>query len=94
MDAVLGAFRYKLGNRYAEWRPGDKVAEYGLTALVAAGAGAAAVKLGLFAFLGKLLAKAGKLVVVAVAGLGAAAVKFWNALRGKASARPPRPPGA
>jgi uncharacterized membrane-anchored protein len=37
-------------------------------------------------------AKAGKLVVVVLAGLGALGVKFWNALRGKASARPaPRP---
>lgn len=93
VDAVISAFTYKQGKRYAEWVPGDKVAEYGLTALVAAGAGAAAMKLGFFAVLGKLLAKGGKLVVVALAGVGAVAVKFWNALRGKASARPDRPSG-
>jgi uncharacterized membrane-anchored protein len=92
VDEVLAAFSYKSGKRYAEWVPGDKVSEYGLTALVAAGAGAAAVKLGFLGFLAKLFAKAGKLVVVVLAGLGALGVKFWNALRGKASARPaPRP---
>lgn len=92
VDAVIAAFSYKPGKRYAEWVPGDKVAQYGLTALVAAGAGAAAAKLGLFAFLGKLLAKGGKLVIVALAGVGGLVAKFWNALRGKASARP-SPPG-
>ncbi len=94
VDEVIAAFTYKPGKRYAEWRPGDKVAEYGLTALVAAGAGAAAVKLGFFGFLAKLFAKAGKLVVVALAGLAAAGAKFWNALRGKASARPAPRPGS
>lgn len=92
VDEVIAAFSYKPGKKYAEWVPGDKVAEYGLTALVAGGAGAAAVKLGLFGFLAKLFAKAGKAVVLALAALGAGAVKFWNALRGKASARPARPP--
>lgn len=92
VDEVIAAFSYKQGKTYAEWVPGDKVAEYGLTALVAAGAGAAAAKLGFFGVLAKLLGKAGKLVIVLVAGLGAGAVKFWNALRGKASARPARPP--
>lgn len=92
VDSVIAAFSYKQGKRYAEWVPGDKVAEYGPTALVAAGAGAAAVKLGLLGVLAKLFAKAGKLIVVGLAGLAALAVKFWNALRGKASARPQRPP--
>lgn len=92
VDSVISGFGYKQGKRYAEWVPGDKVAEYGLTALVAAGAGAAAVKLGLLGVLAKLFAKAGKLVLVALAGVGALGVKLWNALRGKASARPERPP--
>jgi len=73
VETLMGTFAYKPGKTYAEFRPGDKVAEYGLTALVAGGAGAAAVKLGLFAWLGKILAKGGKaiiaLVVVALAGL-------------------------
>ncbi len=87
VEGVIGAFSFKQGKTYAEWRPGDKVAEYGLAALVAAGAGAAAVKLGFFGVLAKLFAKMGKLVVVVIAGLGAAAAKLWRALRGRHTER-------
>ena len=93
VDGVIAAFGYKQGKTYAEWVPGDKVAEYGLTALVAAGAGAAAAKLGFFGFLAKIFAKAGKLIVLGLAALGAAAAKFWSALRGKAPARRAAGPG-
>jgi uncharacterized membrane-anchored protein len=72
VQALLGGFSFNQGSRYAEWKSGDKVAEYGLAALVAGGAGAAALKLGLFAQLGKLLAKGWKLVA-----LGFAAVAGW-----------------
>ncbi|MES1244145.1 MAG: DUF2167 domain-containing protein [Acidobacteriota bacterium] len=72
VQGLLGGFSFNEGNRYAEWKAGDKVAEIGLAALVAGGAGAAAAKLGLFAQLGKLLAKGGKLIVV-----GFAAVAAW-----------------
>lgn len=55
-DQLLQNFRYKSGSRYAEFLPGtDKVAEYGLVALVAGGAGAALVKSGLLAKLWKPL---------------------------------------
>jgi uncharacterized membrane-anchored protein len=93
VERLLSGFSYKQGKRYAEWVPGDKLATYGLTGLVAAGAGAAAVKLGLFAVLGKLLAKMWKLV--AVVGIGAVALvsKIWNAARGRMPATPPRPSG-
>jgi uncharacterized membrane-anchored protein len=98
VESVLAAFSYKTGKKYAEWIPGDKVAEYGLTALVAAGAGAAAVKLGLFAALAKVFAKAGKAIVLGIAALGGVAAKAWNALRGRKAAaaaqRPPQDPGA
>ena len=93
VDKVLAAFAYKPGKTYAEWRPGDKVAEYGLTALVAAGAGAAAVKTGLLAGLWKVLTKAGKLVVVAVIAAFGALGKAFNALRGR-KANAPAPPAA
>ncbi len=58
----LSGFAYKSGNKYAEYVQGDKIAAYGLTALVAGGAGAAAAKFGLF----KWLAKAGKGIFVAI----------------------------
>ena len=78
VQSLLGGFSFNQGNRYAEWKAGDKVAEYGLTALVAGGAGAAAMKLGLFAQLGKLLAKGWKLVVVGFAGLAAGLKKLFG----------------
>ena len=31
-NAVIGDFKYKTGHTYAEWRDGDKIAAYGLTA--------------------------------------------------------------
>lgn len=72
-QSIMSAFQYTQGNSYAEYRAGDKMAEYGLTALIAGGGAVAAAKMGLFAKLGGLFAKLGKgaivLVVAAAAGL-------------------------
>ena len=54
-DKLLTGFEFATGNRYAEWVQGDKVAAYGLTALVAGGVGAAAVKSGALGKLWKLI---------------------------------------
>ena len=70
-DGVVSSTEFVPGKKYSEWRDGDKVAAYGLTALVAGGAGAAAVKLGLFGKLWKLIAASGKLVIVALIAAGA-----------------------
>lgn len=86
LPAVLDATRFDPGARYEDFQEGkDRVAEYGLAALVAGGAGAAALKLakvGLLAkFGGKLLALllAGKkFVVLAVAGLLALLRKLFG----------------
>lgn len=78
VQKLLDGFHYKQGKTYAEWVPGDKVAAYGLTALVAGGAGAAAAKLGLFAVLGKFFAKAGKAIVVVVVAIGAFLKKLFS----------------
>lgn len=78
--AVLAGFAYTPGKRYAEYVSGDRLAEYGLSALVVGGAGAAAVKLGFFASLGKLLAKGYKLVVVAVLAFVALLRRIFVAL--------------
>lgn len=78
-NKVMERFSYQPGKTYAEWRPGDKVAEYGLTALVAAGAGAAAVKLGLFQY----LVKFAKFIVVGIAGAAAAVGRFFKRLFGR-----------
>jgi uncharacterized membrane-anchored protein len=68
-DEIVGDFRYKTGHAYSEWRDGDKIAAYGLTALVAGGAGAALVKTG-------LLQKFAKAIILAIAGAAAAVKKF------------------
>ena len=74
LAGIIGNLSYKSGNRYAEFIQGDKVAKYGLTALVAGGAGAAAVKFGLF----KALAKFGKVIVVAILAFF---VALWKIVR-------------
>lgn len=54
-NQLLTGFTFTTGNRYAEFKAGDKVAAYGLTALVAGGAGAALAKSGLLGKIWKLL---------------------------------------
>lgn len=72
----LKDFAFKAGNTYAEFRSGDKLASYGLTALVAGGAAAVAVKTGLFKYIGKFL-------IFIAAGLAAFFKKIWRAIRGE-----------
>jgi uncharacterized membrane-anchored protein len=73
-NEVLKGFSFRPGNSYAEFRAGDKVAEYGLAALVAGGATALAAKTG-------LLAKLWKLIVALVVGLFAALKRLVNYLK-------------
>lgn len=47
LATLLEGYEYQTGNRYAEFTKGDKIAKYGLTALVAGGAAAAALKSGM-----------------------------------------------
>jgi uncharacterized membrane-anchored protein len=53
--SALKGYSYNEGNRYAEFRSGDKTAEYGLSALIIGGAAAAAAKSGAFKGLLKLI---------------------------------------
>ena len=68
---LLAAFDYKEGQRYAEYREGDKLAKYGLSALVVGGGAAAAAKAGVFRWLWKVL----------VAGAAGAAALFRKIFR-------------
>lgn len=81
-DTIMTKTTFLSGSRYAEWREGDKVAAYGLTALVAGGVGAIAMKTGLLAKLGKLLAGVfvamWKLIIAAVVGLLAWVKKLFS----------------
>lgn len=56
--ALLKGFSFTRGNRYAEWVAGDRVAQYGLSALVVGGATAVAAKTGLLKSLWKILVAA------------------------------------
>jgi uncharacterized membrane-anchored protein len=53
--SLLSGYNFTKGSQYAEWVPGDKVAQVGLTALVTGGAAAVAVKSGLAKYLWKIL---------------------------------------
>lgn len=69
--ASLAHFTFNQGQSYSEFRAGDKVAEYGLAALIVGGAAAAAAKSGAFKAFGKFL------VIGVFGGIAAA----WAAVR-------------
>jgi uncharacterized membrane-anchored protein len=72
--AGLTGFEFASGQKYSEFRAGDKVAEYGLAALVVGGAAAAAAKAGLFKYLSKFI----WVGLIGLAGLWAAARRFFS----------------
>ena len=76
---LLGNYTYVANERYSEFRSGDKVAAYGLAALIGGGVAAAAAKSGL---LGKLLKPIIVGVVVVCSAIGALFKKIFG--RGKA----------
>src|SRR5882762_6175956 len=82
-NGMIAGFTYTSGNKYAEWRQGDKVAAYGLTALVAGGAGVALVKSG-------LLVKFWKLIVVGFAAVVGALKRLWSRITGKRNEMQPQ----
>jgi len=76
-DTLLAShYSYVAGQRYAEFKEGDKMAEYGLAALVLGGAGAVAFKMGFFQKFWKVLVFGG----IALAG---AIGKLWNKITGR-----------
>jgi uncharacterized membrane-anchored protein len=77
---AMRGFTYTRGNDYLAFVTGDKVAEYGLTGLVVGGAAAAAAEAGLFKYLWKL-------IVAAVAGVGALLKKLFSPRRDERTAQ-------
>jgi uncharacterized membrane-anchored protein len=65
LDNVLTGYAFNAGETYADWRSGDKVAEYGLAALIVGGVAAVAAKKGLFSVLAGFLAVAWKFIAAA-----------------------------
>jgi uncharacterized membrane-anchored protein len=67
--SALAGYSFSEGERYSELRSGDKMAEYGLSALIIGGAAAAAAKSGAFKGLAKLIG-VGVLGILGVVGAG------------------------
>ncbi|MFC5324528.1 DUF2167 domain-containing protein [Bradyrhizobium oligotrophicum] len=67
---------YNAGKRYEDFSAStDRIAEYGLLALVG---GVAAKKLGLLALAGAFVLKFAKIIIFAVVGFGAAVMNFFR----------------
>lgn len=67
--AALKGFSFAEGERYGEFRPGDRVAEFGLAALVAGGAAAVAAKTGFWKVIVGFLAAGWKFIAVGAVAL-------------------------
>jgi uncharacterized membrane-anchored protein len=73
---LLTGIQFNQGKRYTDFNEAtDKVADYGLAALVG---GLAIKKLGLLGTIGLLLAKFGKLILIGLAAFGGILVKFFR----------------
>lgn len=86
-NKLLSGFAFTPGNKYAEFRPGDRIAEYGLTALVAGGVGAAAAKSG-------VLGKFWKLLIFGAVAAIAALKKMLQAVFARSDYQEPETPSA
>jgi uncharacterized membrane-anchored protein len=84
-SGALKGYEFVSGERYAEFKSGDKIAEYGLAALVIGGAAAAAAKSGLLKSLGKFL-------WVIIGGAIAGGWSLLKRLLGRRDVPPPAPP--
>jgi len=89
LDQVLTGYQFNAGERYADYRSGDKVAEYGLAGLILGGAAAAVVKTGIFAGLLKFIiagaAAAWKFIAAAAAAAIASLRSFFRRRKAKQS---------
>ena len=84
---LLKDYSFKSGESYAEFRQGDKLAKYGLAALITGGAVAVAAKTGLLTAILLIFKKAWKLVVIGAV----AVVSFFKRLilgKGRTSPTP------
>jgi uncharacterized membrane-anchored protein len=78
LSLALDSFKYNSGERYSEYQKGDRVAEFGLAALIAGGAAAVASKKGLWAVIGGLLVAAKKFAFAIVIALFAGIVSIFR----------------
>ncbi len=89
MPQVLGMVNFDQGNRYADFDPSvDKVAKYGLAALVAGGTLAVAAKLGFLKLIWVAILAAKKFILVAFASLLAIFKKWFKPKSSSSSSSP------
>lgn len=69
--SLMPGYAYNDGEKYAQYKEGDHMAQYGLAALVTGGAAAVASKKGFFAAIAIFLAKAWKLLLIGLFGVAA-----------------------
>ena len=74
----LSTFKFNPGEKYSEYKKGDRVAEFGLAALIVGGAAAVASKKGLWAALVALLIGAKKLAFALIIGLFAGIASLFR----------------
>jgi len=81
-NGLLTDYKFNTGESYAEYKPGDKIAKYGLGALVLGGAAVGAAKLGLLGPVILFFKKAWKLVIVALVAVLGFFKKLLNKITG------------
>lgn len=88
---LASSFSYVDGQKYSEFKAGDKVAAYGLSALVLGGGAIAAAKLGWFGALFAWFGKAWKAVVAGLVAIGVGIKKLFGKVTGARTddAKPP-----
>lgn len=76
---ILNMVDFDQGNRYADFDPkADKVAKYGIAALVAGGAVGVAAKLGLFKLIWVFILAAKKFIIIGIAAIAAFFKKIFK----------------
>jgi uncharacterized membrane-anchored protein len=86
---LLGGYAFVEGKKYSQYVSGDKIAKYGLSALVVGGAVGIAAKAGLLAKLGVMFGKLWKLLIVGLIAVGAGLKKL---VFGRKDPPPPQAP--
>jgi uncharacterized membrane-anchored protein len=75
---TMGGFTFAPGQAYTDFHSGDKVAEYGLAALITGGVAAVAAKKGFFAIIGTFLAAAWKFILIGFAAVSGAIKRLFT----------------
>jgi uncharacterized membrane-anchored protein len=84
-NGLIANHKFQSGESYAEYKPGDKIAKYGLGALILGGGAVAAAKLGLLGPVILFFKKGWKLVVVAIVAVASFFKKLLNKITGNRS---------